>query len=128
MQRHSNIMPYIHLPIQSGDQNILKKMNRSMKIKDYYELISYIRKRLPTCAISTDIIVGFPNETAQEFDNTIKMYQDLKFDNAYTFIYSPRTGTPAALIEDKIDLQTKKKRLYKLNELVKYYAKLNNEK
>jgi tRNA-2-methylthio-N6-dimethylallyladenosine synthase len=121
-------MPYIHLPIQSGDENILRKMNRTMKIKDYYDKINYIRKRIPTCAISTDIIVGFPNETAKQFANTIKMYKHIEFDNAYTFIYSLRIGTPAALLKDKVSLSTKEKRLAILNELVRQCAKANSEK
>jgi tRNA-2-methylthio-N6-dimethylallyladenosine synthase len=128
MKLHSNIMPYIHLPIQSGDETILRHMNRAMKLQDYYDQIDYIRKNIPTCAISTDIIVGFPNETAKQFANTIKMYKHIKFDNAYTFIYSPRIGTPAALIKDKVSLVTKQKRLAELNELVREYAKMNNEK
>jgi tRNA-2-methylthio-N6-dimethylallyladenosine synthase len=128
MKIYSNIMPYIHLPIQSGDETILKQMKRNMKIKDYYDIVSYIRKQLPTCSISTDIIVGFPNESEDQFQNTLKMYHDLQFDNAYTFIYSPRNGTPAALIKDKIDLATKEKHLSQLNELVRLYAKKNNEK
>jgi tRNA-2-methylthio-N6-dimethylallyladenosine synthase len=121
-------MPYIHLPIQSGDEAILKQMRRNMKISDYYELIDYIHEQLPTCAISTDIIVGFPNETTAQFNNTLEMYRRIQFDNAYTFIYSPRIGTPAALIKDEVDVQTKKDRLMQLNELVRLYAKKNNEK
>jgi tRNA-2-methylthio-N6-dimethylallyladenosine synthase len=128
MKVHHNIMPYIHLPIQSGDEQILKQMRRNMKINQYYELIDYIRKELPTCAISTDIIVGFPNESDQQFEQTIKMYERIQFDNAYTFIYSPRLGTPAALIEDSTPLTTKQKRLEQLNTLVRLYAKKNNEK
>jgi tRNA-2-methylthio-N6-dimethylallyladenosine synthase len=121
-------MPYIHLPIQSGDEEILKEMKRSMKMEEYYNLIDYIRKLLPNCAISTDIIVGFPNENNQQFKNTIKMYERIQFDNAYTFVYSPRYGTPAALIKDRISIQVKQKRLMQLNELVRFYAKKNNEK
>jgi tRNA-2-methylthio-N6-dimethylallyladenosine synthase len=128
MKNHNNIMPYIHLPIQSGDETILKQMKRNMKIKDYYDIVSYIRKQLPTCAISTDIIVGFPNESVKQFQNTLKMYHDLQFDNAYTFVYSPRIGTPATLMKDKVDLATKQKHLSELNELVRLYAKKNNEK
>jgi tRNA-2-methylthio-N6-dimethylallyladenosine synthase len=127
MKQHNNIMPYIHLPIQSGDETILQNMNRKMKIKDYYKIIEYIRTNIPTCAISTDIIVGFPNESAMQFENTIKMYNKIQFDNAYTFIYSPRSGTSAALIKDKIDITTKEKRLAQLNELVRKFAKKNNE-
>ncbi len=128
MKKYHNIMPAIHLPIQSGDQNTLKKMNRAMKIEDYFKIIQYIRKNIKNCAITTDIIVGFPNETNKQFDNTIKFYKKVKFDNAFTFIYSKRVGTPAAKINDKISLDIKQKRLAKLNELVRKYAKLNNNK
>ncbi len=128
MKKYSNIMPYIHLPVQSGDEQILKRMNRKIAIKEYIKKINYIRKNIPNVAISTDIIVGFPNESDKAFNNTLKLYKKVKFDNAYTFIYSPRSGTPAARIQDKISLEIKQKRLKKLNELVKKYSKENNEK
>lgn len=128
MKKYKNIMPHIHLPIQSGDETILKKMNRAMKIDDYVELVQYIRENIPNCSITTDLIVGFPNETKEQFDKTIELYNKIKFDNAYTFIYSKRDGTPAALIPDTISIDEKKERLYQLNELVKTYAKENNMK
>lgn len=127
-KKYENIMPYFHLPIQSGSENILKKMNREMKISDYIKKIEYIRKNLPSCAITTDLIVGFPNETDEEFNDTLNLYKKIKYDNAYTFIYSKRENTPAAVIDDKVEKETKKQRLAKLNELVKKYAKENNEK
>jgi tRNA-2-methylthio-N6-dimethylallyladenosine synthase len=116
-------MPYFHLPIQSGNEEILKKMNRTMKIKDYEDLIKYIRKTIPQCAISTDIIVGFPNETKEQFADTIKLYKKIKYDNAYTFVYSKREGTPAALLPDNISMDEKDARLNTLNDLVRKYAK-----
>ncbi len=128
MKKYPNIMPHIHLPIQSGDETILKKMNRPMKIDDYVDLVSYIRKNIPNCSITTDLIVGFPNETKEQFDKTLELYNKIKFDNAFTFIYSKRDGTPAAVIPDSISLEEKKDRLQKLNELVKVYAKENNQK
>lgn len=128
MKKYKNIMPYIHLPVQSGDEEILKRMNRRLPIKDYLKIIDYIRSNIPDCAISTDIIVGFPNESEKAFNNTLKLYKQVKFDNAYTFIYSKRIGTVAASMPDKISLETKQKRLAKLNELVKRYSKENNEK
>lgn len=128
MANNSNIMPFVHLPIQSGDEEILLKMNRKMKIADYLSYIEYIRAKIPNVAISTDLIVGFPNESDQAFNNTLKLYEKVKFDNAYTFIYSKRDGTPAVNYDDSISLDVKKQRLAKLNELVKKYAKLNNEK
>ena len=126
MQKYKNIMPHIHLPIQSGDESILKLMNRHMKIQDYIDLIDNIKAKIPNCSITTDLIVGFPNESKSQFEKTIELYKRIEFDNAFTFIYSKREGTIAALIEDKISLEEKKQRLYQLNEMVKFYAKKNN--
>ncbi len=128
MKKYSNIMPHIHLPIQSGDELILKKMNRSMRINDYIELIDYIRLNIPNCSITTDLIVGFPNETKEQFNKTLELYKRIEFDNAFTFIYSKRDGTIAAIIPDEISMEEKKERLQELNEMVKYYSKKNNEK
>ena len=128
ISKYNNIMPYIHLPVQSGDNEILKKMNRQMDIKDYIEKINKIRKAIPNCAISTDLIVGFPNESKEQFENTLKLYNEVQYDNAYTFVYSPREGTYAATLKDEIKLDEKNQRLNELNELVKKYAKKNNEK
>ena len=128
MAKYDNIMPYIHLPIQSGDEEILKQMNRKMLIKDYIDLVDYLREKIPDISISTDLIVGFPNESSEAFRHTIDLYNRIKYDNAYTFIYSKREGTPAAKIIDHITLTEKKKRLYELDELVRKYAKEANEK
>lgn len=127
-KKYKNLMPYFHLPIQSGSESILKKMNREMKISKYLDLIRYIREVCPSCAISTDLIVGFPNESKSEFKQTLKLYQQVKYDNAYTFIYSKRENTPAASYPDKIKKEEKDKRLQELNLLVQKYAKENNEK
>lgn len=128
MAKHKNIMPYVHLPIQSGSEEILKEMNRTMKIKDYIDFVNYLRKKIPNCAISTDIIVGFPNESEKQFNQTLTLVKKIKFDNIFAFVYSKRPNTKAALIKDRIDLKTKQDRLAKLNELVKKYAKENNQK
>lgn len=128
ISKYPNLMAYIHLPIQSGSEKILKKMKRGMKISTYFDYIKQIRKTIPNCTISTDLIVGFPNETCWDFYKTIRLYKKIKFDNAYTFIYSPRIGTPAAIIPDKISFATKQKRLTKLNKLVRKYSKWNNNK
>ena len=128
MAKYDNIMPYIHLPIQSGDEEILKQMNRKMLIKDYIDLVDYLREKIPDISISTDLIVGFPNESSEAFRHTIDLYNRIKYDNAYTFIYSKREGTPAAKIIDHVTLTEKKKHLYELDELVRKYAKEANEK
>ena len=126
--KYNNIMPYIHLPIQSGSDNILKKMNRRYTIEEYKELYYKIKKKIPGVSITTDIIVGFPNETKEDFEETLKVYNELKYDLAYTFIYSKREGTPASTMEDSISLEEKEKRLQRLNEVVNKYAKEANLK
>lgn len=128
IKANKNIMPYLHLPIQSGSEEILKKMNRYMKIKSYYDLIDYIKQEIPNVALSTDIIVGFPNETDEDFQKTLDLVNYVKYDNIYCFIYSKREGTPAAKMPDNISYEIKKNRLDTLNDLVKKYAKQNNEK
>ena len=91
-------------------------------------LIKYIRSNISDVAITTDLIVGFPNESKKQFKNTLKFYKKIKFDNAYSFIYSKRDGTIAAKIADTISSKEKEIRLCKLNKLVKKYAKFNNKK
>lgn len=126
--KYDNIMPYIHLPIQSGSDRVLKQMNRRYTKEEYITLFNKIKEMIPNASISTDIIVGFPNETDEDFQETLDIVNLLKFDLAYTFIYSPREGTPASKIKDNISLDTKKKRLAELNKLVNKYALLNNQK
>jgi tRNA-2-methylthio-N6-dimethylallyladenosine synthase len=121
-------MPFFHLPIQSGSEDVLFRMNRKMAIKDYYEIIDFIREKLPESAISTDLIVGFPNETDEEFEKTIELYERVQYDNAYTFIYSKRVGTPAATLEDTTPISTKEERLHRLENVVRKYSKICNEK
>ncbi|MBR3161733.1 MAG: tRNA (N6-isopentenyl adenosine(37)-C2)-methylthiotransferase MiaB [Bacilli bacterium] len=128
ISKHKNIMPYIHLPIQSGSNTILQKMNRRYTAEEYITLFNKIKKYIPGVSISTDIIVGFPNETEEDFNKTLEIVKKLKFDLAYTFIYSPREGTPASKIKDSVSMETKKKRLAKLNKLINKYALENNLK
>ena len=126
--KYPNIMPYIHLPIQSGSDNILKKMNRRYTIAEYKKLFHELKDKIPKVSITTDIIVGFPGETEEDFEETLKIYNELKYDLAYTFIYSPREGTPAAKIKDDVPLEEKEERLQRLNKVVNKYARENNEK
>ena len=121
-------MPYIHLPIQSGSDEILKKMNRHYTIDEYKELFNKIKTKIKNVAVTTDIIVGFPNETDEDFQKTLDIVNYCKFDGAYTFIYSPRVGTAAARMEDKISMDVKQQRLHKLNELVNKYSLESNKK
>ncbi|MBO6145800.1 MAG: tRNA (N6-isopentenyl adenosine(37)-C2)-methylthiotransferase MiaB [Bacilli bacterium] len=126
--KYPNIMPYIHLPLQSGSNEILKLMGRRYTKESYLALAKKIREKIPNASITTDIIVGFPNETEEDFNETLKVVDEVKYDGAFTFIYSPRENTPAAKMKDSIDLKTKQERLYKLNELVNKYSNESNNK
>ena len=126
--KYENIMPSIHLPVQSGSNRILKLMGRRYTKEQYLTLFHKMKEQIPNCTISTDIIVGFPNESEEDFNETINLVKECKYDNAYTFIYSPRVGTPAAKLPDNITKEEKEQRLYKLNELVNKYFKENNNK
>ena len=118
LARGGNLMPYIHLPVQSGNNEILKRMNRKYTKESYIELVKNIYKHIPNASLTTDIIVGFPGETEEQFQDTLDLVEACKFEGAYTFVYSPREGTPAAKYHDDISSEEKKQRLYKLNELV----------
>ena len=126
--KYPNIMPAIHLPVQSGSNRILKLMGRRYTKEKYLELFNKIKEKIPNCTMSTDIIVGFSNESEEDFEETIDLVNTCKFDNAFTFIYSPRENTPAAKLKDNVTVEEKEKRLYKLNEIVNGYFKENNEK
>lgn len=126
--KYDNIMPYIHLPIQSGSSRILKLMGRRYTKEEYICLFNKIKNKVPNAAISTDIIVGFPGETEEDFKETMDVVDKLKYDLAYTFIFSKRVGTPAYNMEDNVSMEEKKERLARLNELVNKYANANNMK
>ena len=128
ISKYDNIMPYIHLPLQSGSNKILKKMNRRYTKEEYLTLVNKIREYIPNCSITTDIIVGFPGETEEDFKETLDIVNLVKYDLAYTFIYSPRVGTPAATMKDNTPEEVKKERLATLNELINKYALENNIK
>ena len=121
LEVHANnkkLMPFLHLPVQSGSNKILKKMNRKHSVEKYYEVISKLKSKRPDIALSSDFIVGFPGETDNDFDKTMELIKNIKFVIAYSFIYSPRPGTPAAKLRD-IDLSIKKARLSALQSLLK---------
>ena len=122
-----NIMPYIHLPIQSGDDEVLRRMGRRYSYEEYKKLYDLIRQKVKNASISTDIIVGFPGETEEQFENTLKAVRECKYDSAYTFIYSPRVGTPAARMEDNVTEEEKKNRFNRLVEEVSKHAKESND-
>lgn len=125
--KYDAIMPAVHLPVQSGNSDILKLMGRRYTIEEYKALFDKLKKAIPTCTVTTDIIVGFPNETEEQFQQTLDIVDYCKYDNAFTFIYSPRIGTPAARMEDNVPLAEKEDRLARLNEKVRGYARINNE-
>ncbi|MDO4466106.1 MAG: tRNA (N6-isopentenyl adenosine(37)-C2)-methylthiotransferase MiaB [Bacillota bacterium] len=126
IRKYDNVMPFVHLPLQSGDTEILRKMGRRYSAEDYKTLFDKINS-IPNIAISTDIIVGFPNESDEQFERTLEMVHYCKFDNAFTFIFSPRPGTPAANMEDTIDMETKYNRLHELNRIWNSYALEKNK-
>ena len=126
--KYPNIMPYIHLPLQSGNDEILRKMNRRYSAKEYKELYDKLKKAIPGCSFTTDIIVGFPNESDEAFKDTLDMVDYCQYDNAFTFIFSRRKGTPAYDMEDAIDMKTKEERLAILNKKVAHYANLANQR
>jgi len=124
--KYSNIMPYIHLPVQSGNTEILKLMGRRYSREDYLKLFDMIKEKVKGCVITTDIIVGFPNETREQFEDTLSLVDYCKFGGAYTFVYSPRVGTPAALMEDNVSKEEKDARLQELNDHISKWAKDGN--
>ncbi len=112
----SKVCEHVHLPLQAGSNRILKKMNRGYTRQHYLGLIDLIRNYVEGVAITTDIIVGYPGETKEEFEETMELVERIRFDAAYTFVYSPRQGTPAAREKDNIPKEVKKERIQKLIE------------
>lgn len=118
MARYDNIMPFLHLPLQSGSDRILKKMNRRYTREEYLSIVHELRKRLPDVFLSTDIIVGFPNESDEDFENTLSLVEEVKYDSAFTFIFSPRPGTPAYNMKDGISDKVKHERFNRLKKAI----------
>ena len=121
-----NIMPYIHLPLQSGSSKILKLMGRKYTKEEYLNLYHKIREKVKNVSITTDIIVGFPGETEEDFLDTLEVVNECKYDGAFTFIFSPRENTPAANMEDNISIEEKEQRLQRLNKIINNYSKVSN--
>ncbi|MCR5684677.1 MAG: tRNA (N6-isopentenyl adenosine(37)-C2)-methylthiotransferase MiaB [Lachnospiraceae bacterium] len=118
MAHSRHICRHIHLPVQSGSDRILKAMNRHYTAADYMKLIGKLRDAMPDIAITTDIIVGFPTETEEDFSDTLKLCEEVGFDSAFTFIYSKRTGTPAAAMEEQVPDDVVKERFDRLLEVI----------
>jgi tRNA-2-methylthio-N6-dimethylallyladenosine synthase len=110
-----NICPSINLPAQSGSDKVLREMNRRYTASEYIALVRRIRKALPEAGLTTDLIVGFPGETEDEFEESVAMLEELRFDLAHTAAYSPREGTPAARRADQIPPEERARRLVRLN-------------
>lgn len=126
--KYDNIMPHMHLPVQSGNNEILKIMGRNYTREKYLELFDELKSKIPNLSTSTDIIVGYPNETEEQFLDTLSIYDYCQYDTAFTFIYSPREGTPAAKMKDNVLQDVKKDRLKRLNDKVKLYSRQNNDR
>lgn len=114
MGRSKKICKHLHLPVQSGSSRILKKMNRHYTKEQYLELVEKIRKNVPDVSLTTDIIVGFPGETEEDFEETMDIVRKVRYDSVFTFIYSKRTGTPAAVMEDQVPEDVVKNRFDRL--------------
>ena len=127
ISQNKNICNYVHLPLQAGSDRILRRMNRNYSRDQFIELVKKIRGAIPNVGISTDIIVGFPGETDEEFKETLEVMKEVKFDFAYNFIYSPRKGTKAAEYDDIISENDKKKRLQDVINLQKLHTLERNK-
>ncbi|MGY4689895.1 tRNA (N6-isopentenyl adenosine(37)-C2)-methylthiotransferase MiaB [Salibacterium sp. K-3] len=113
-----NLVEHIHLPVQSGNNEVLKLMGRKYSREEYVELARKIKEAIPHASFTTDIIVGFPNETEEQFQDTLSLMREMDYDSAFTYIYSPRDKTPAAQFEDNVPQEVKKDRLARLNDVV----------
>ncbi|WP_400163443.1 tRNA (N6-isopentenyl adenosine(37)-C2)-methylthiotransferase MiaB [Brevibacillus sp. TJ4] len=128
LSKGGNLVEQIHLPVQSGSSEVLKRMARKYSREHYLELVRKIKAAIPNVSLSTDIIVGFPGETDEQFEDTLSLVEEVRYDFAYTFIYSPREGTPAAGMEDNVPMEVKKERLYRLNEALARIGLEQNKK
>lgn len=128
MAETHNVCPQLHMPLQSGSDKVLKGMRRSYRTKRFMRILDEVREKLPQASITTDIIVGFPGETEEDFQQTLDLVEKARFTSAYTFQYSPRPGTPAAAMEDQVPkavVQDRYERLVDLQERIR--AELNAE-
>ena len=129
MAKHPNICNYIHLPVQSGSNAVLKAMNRQHTREKYMELIDDIKRIVPGCGISQDMIAGFPNETEADHKDTLSLMEYVKYDFGFMFMYSERPGTPAAKkLEDNIPPEIKKRRLQEIVAIQQSHGRFNNER
>ena len=128
MHSSQKVMKYLNLPVQAGDDLILKKMNRPYTISEYKKSIEMVMEKIPEVTLSTDVIVGFPGETESAFNNTAKLFEEIKFDMAYISKYSPRPGTPSFKMKDDVPYSEKSRRLRVLTDILKKTALEKNKK
>src|SRR5207248_9333495 len=117
-----SVCEHIHLPLQSGSSPVLKRMRRTYTRERYLDRVALIREHVPDCALSTDIIVGFPGETDEDFAQTLAVAEEVGYDGAFTFIYSPRRGTDAATMPDQVPHETRVARMERLVEVIQRRA------
>ncbi|MBV9424716.1 MAG: tRNA (N6-isopentenyl adenosine(37)-C2)-methylthiotransferase MiaB [Solirubrobacterales bacterium] len=118
-----SLCEHIHLPLQSGSSTVLKRMRRTYSRERYLDRVALIREHVPDCALTTDIIVGFPGETERDFEQTLEVAEEVGYDGAFTFLYSPRRGTEAAALPDQVPHEVKVERMERLVELVQRRAR-----
>lgn len=118
LAKGGNLVEHIHLPVQHGSSDVLKLMARKYSREHYLNLVDKIKTKIPDAVFTTDIIVGFPNETEEQFEETLSLVKEVEYDMAFTFIYSPRDGTPAAKMDDNVPMEVKKERLHRLNKVM----------
>ena len=117
-----SLCEHIHLPLQSGSSPVLKRMRRTYTRERYLDRVAMIREHVPDCALSTDIIVGFPGETDADFEQTLEVAEEVSYDGAFTFVYSPRRGTEAATLPDQLPHEVKVERMERLVEVIQRRA------
>ena len=123
-----SVCEHIHLPLQSGSSKILKRMRRTYNRERYLDRVAQIREHVPDCALTTDIIVGFPGETDADFDGTLEVVDAVRYDSAFTFLFSPRRGTEAAEMDDQVPQAVKKERLERLVDRVQEHARERSQR
>ena len=126
MAECASVCEHAHLPLQSGSSSVLKRMRRTYDRERYLRLVDRLRDAIPDLALGTDIIVGFPGETDEDFEETIEVVEEVRYDSAYTFIFSPRSGTEAADLPDQVPDEVKHERLERLVEVVQRVAAERN--
>ena len=128
MSETPNVMPHLHMPLQSGSDNVLARMKRSYRTSRYLGILDRVREKIPDASITTDIIVGFPGETEQDFQDTIDLVKKARFATAFTYQYSKRPGTPAAEMDDQVDPEVISERYNRLTEVVNQVMLEENQK